>query len=211
MGTEAEIGRGEVEVVDTAIVATLLARLRDRATGVADFRQAAHQLGAQLASHVAGHLPRRETMVTSPLGEAPAVQITPPAVAVVLRAGLGLLPGVLDVFPSAPVGMIGLARDERTLLATQYYRNLPDLQGRDLLVLEPMLATGGSASNALALLPGARRRILVGVVASPTAIERIHRDHPKVDIVVAAVDPELDDNGWIVPGLGDFGDRLWGT
>lgn len=201
----------EVRLLEGVVAGSLLATLRNRDTDVADFRRAAQGLGAHLAAAAADHLGAQKTTVQSPLGEADAVALTRPVIVPVLRAGLGLLPGVLEVFTDAVVGMIGLARNETTLVADQYYRNVPPLDGRDLLVLEPMLATGGSASDALALLPDARSSTVLAVVATPAAIDRLANDHPDVTILVAAVDPGLNDRGWIVPGLGDFGDRLWGT
>jgi len=190
---------------------TALARLRDAATGMAAFRAAATSVGSLLAAHCAALLPHVPGEVQTPLGPAPTSTM-PAVVAVpVLRAGLGLLSGVLTVFPDAAIGMIGLQRDEKTLQAQQYYRNVPPLAGHHLLVLEPMLATGGSATDALSLLPGAESVTVLSVVATPVALQRIHATHPHATIVTAAIDPGLDDNGFIVPGLGDFGDRLWGT
>lgn len=200
-----------VHVSTSAVAGALLARLRDERTGVRGFRSAAHELGSQLAREAADLLPHVETEVTSPLGTAPAVGLPKAVVVPVLRAGLGLLPGVLDVFGEATVGMVGLARDEQTLVAEQYYNNVPPLEGRHLLVLEPMLATGGSAADALALLHGAASRTVLSVVATRQAVDRILADHADVTIITAGIDPELNDQGWIVPGLGDFGDRLWGT
>ncbi len=200
-----------VEVVDTAVVAALLTRVRDEATGLAGFRAAAGRLGTHLAARAAERLPRVPVSVQTPLATTDGNRL-PDIVAVpVLRAGLGLLPGVLQVFPEAAVGMIGLARNEETHVAEQYYRNVPNLEGRHLLVLEPMLATGGSASDALALLGGALSTTVLSIVATRTAVDRITSTHPEVSILTAAIDPELDENAYIVPGLGDFGDRLWGT
>ncbi len=200
-----------VEVVTNAVVASLLTRVRDQDTGLAGFRAAAGRLGTHLASRAADRLPSVTTRVQTPLAETEGRRL-PGVVAVpVLRAGLGLLPGVLQVFPEAAVGMIGLARNEETYVAEQYYRNVPDLEGQHLLVLEPMLATGGSASDALALLSGAISTTVLSIVATQVAVDRIMSTHPHVSILTAAIDPELDDNAYIVPGLGDFGDRLWGT
>lgn len=200
-----------VEVIDSPVVAALLATVRDERTGLAGFRTAAAQLGTHLGAAAAARLPRTTTTVTTPLAEAPATRLPDVVVVPVLRAGLGLLPGVLEVFPSAAVGMIGLARNEQTLIAEQYYRNVPKLEGRHLLVLEPMLATGGSASDALQLLGGALTTTVLSIVGTEVAVERISQRHEDVTILTAAVDPELNDVGYIVPGLGDFGDRLWGT
>lgn len=200
-----------VHVLDNAISGALLTRLRDRDTGTAAFRAAARELGSQLATRAADLLDHHVGTVQTPLGPAASVEVSHPVVVPVLRAGLGLLPGVLDVFSESVVGMIGMARNEETLVAEQYYRNVPNLAGQDVLVLEPMLATGGSAADALNLLPGARSRLLLSVVATQAAIDRIVAAHPDVTVLTGAIDPSLNELGWIVPGLGDFGDRLWGT
>lgn len=204
----------EVTVVDHPAASTALATLRSTATAPAAFRQAARQLGSHLATAAIAAVPTRDRTVTTPLGEAAAPATAHEIVAIpVLRAGLGLLTGVLDVV-DARVGMIGLARDHDTHEPSQYYRNVPDLTDRWAFVLEPMLATGGSAAAAIEELGAddAAGVTLLSVVATDEALERIADALPADGrIVVAAVDPVLDDNAYIVPGLGDFGDRLFGT
>lgn len=204
----------DVRVLSDAAAAFHLARLRDVETGPADFQRHARLLGGLLALEAIRDLPTTSSTVMSPLGPAPTVVPAHPVVAVpVLRAGLGLLPGLQDLLPFASVGMVGLERDVDTLQPTEYYRKLPPLEDAWVLLLEPMLATGGSAAQAVRGLAdmGAHTIVVLSVVATQVAADRIVDDHADVRIVTAALDPELDDNAYIVPGLGDFGDRLFGT
>ena len=201
-------------IVDDALAGLRLSALRDAATPPTAFRAHARALGALLAREALRDLPAREVEVQGPLG--PATGRVPAAgvVAVpVLRAGLGLLPGVHDLVPDASVGMIGLERDEETLLARRYYCNVPPVDGAWVLLLEPMLATGGSAADALDQFEFTRAAAVsvLAVVATQQAIDHLDTRHPDVDVVTAAVDPELDGQGFIVPGLGDFGDRVHAT
>jgi uracil phosphoribosyltransferase len=203
-----------VHVLDDAVSGVHLGRLRDVTTAPPAFRAHAHALGALLAVTALHDVPAASTQVNTPLASAPATQPAVPVAAIpVLRAGLGLLSGVLEVVPSAVVGMIGLERDPTTLEPREYYVKLPDLAGTWALVLEPMLATGGSAATAARYLhdAGAQHVIVCSVVATEQACTAIHAKVPGAGIVTAALDPSLDDNGYIVPGLGDFGDRLFGT
>ncbi len=203
-----------VTVLDDPIAGTQLASLRDATTSPEHFRHHAQRLGAMLALRAVSDLPGTTTTVQTPLSPAPAIVPGRTIVAVpVLRAGLGLLPGVHDVLPTALVGMIGLERDAETLQARRYYFKVPPLDGAWVLVLEPMLATGGSASDAVKALDaeGAEHVTVLSVVATQPGIDRILRENPGVRIVTAGIDPELNSDGYIVPGLGDFGDRLFGT
>jgi uracil phosphoribosyltransferase len=203
-----------VPLDDDPVVGAALAALRDATTPPDAFRAHARRLGAMLTSRAVADLPGRAGSVRTPLGDAPAVTPGVAVVAVpVLRAGLGLLPGVHDVLPDAPVGMIGLERDATTLAARCYYLKVPPLAGARVLVLEPMLATGGSAADAvMALLAeGADEVHVLSVVATATAIDRVLATHPSTRVITAAIDPGLDARGYIVPGLGDFGDRLFAT
>ena len=205
----------DVQVLDDDPAAGLqLAALRDARTSPEHFRLHATRLGSILTLRAIGGLAARTGTVGTPLGSAPTIEPAVPVVAVpVLRAGLGLLAGVHAVLPTALVGMIGLERDAETLQASRYYFKVPPLDGALVLVLEPMLATGGSASDAVRALDagGAAQVVVVSVVATGLGIARVLDDNPGVRIVTAAVDPELDERGYIVPGLGDFGDRLFGT
>ena len=205
----------DVTVVDHPAAALQLAALRDARTGPDAFRAAARRLGVHLATAALQDVPLVDREVTTPLTTTTARVPEHPVVAIpVLRAGLGLLDGVAEAVPNLQVGMIGLARDEDTKEPTQYYRNVPDLSGCTVLLLKPMLATGGSAAAAVAQLEaeGAVSVQVLSVVATEGAIARIDAARPGgVRVVVGAVDPELDQNAYIVPGLGDFGDRLFGT
>jgi uracil phosphoribosyltransferase len=199
---------------DDPIAGVQLASLREASTSPEHFRHHARRLGSMLALRAVQDLPSEVGTVQSPLGPAPSIGPGRTIVAVpVLRAGLGLLSGVHDVLPTALVGMIGLERDAATLQARRYYFKVPPLDGAWVLVLEPMLATGGSASDAVKALDaeGAEQVTVLSVTATQQGIDRILSENPGVRIVTAAIDPELDDNGYIVPGLGDFGDRLFGT
>ncbi len=205
----------DVRILHSLPAAVHLAALRDKDTHTDQFQRHARVLGALLAVDAIHDMPTEPNEVTTPLGTtAPSRRPAQPVVAVpVLRAGLGLLPGVQDVLPFVSVGMVGLERHEDTHEPTEYYRKLPDLDGAWILMLEPMLATGGSAAAAIEALgdAGAAKCVLLSVVATGVAIDRITTAHPDVRIVTGAIDPELDENAYIVPGLGDFGDRLFGT
>jgi len=159
-------------------------------------------------------LPVRHGKVRTPLAEADAIELDAEVVAIpVLRAGLGLLAPVLELLPRVSVGYIGLERDEETAVARIYYNKLPGLQGKVPLLLDPMLATGGSAAQALDLIKeaGGRDTRMVCIVAAPEGVKVLQERHPEVDVYTAALDERLNDRAYIVPGLGDFGDRLFGT
>lgn len=204
----------DVRVLSDAASGVHLAKLRDQSTLPTDFQRHARLLGGLLALDAVHDIPITTGKVTTPLTQAPTREPDHPIVAVpVLRAGLGLLPGLQDLFPTATVGMVGLERNAETLAPSEYYRKLPPLDDAWVLLLEPMLATGGSAAAAATALSGegAAKLAILSVVATQVAIDRIDGEVDGVRIVTAAIDPELDANGYIVPGLGDFGDRLYGT
>ena len=203
-------------IVDHPLVQHKLGLLRDRDTTTRDFRLLAGELAAFLCYEATRGLELEPTQVQTPLELAPARRVSGKKLGVVavLRAGVGMLDAVLDLIPVARVGFVGLYRDERTLMPVEYYCKLPgDLAERDVIVLDPMLATGGSASAAIRLCKeqGARRVTMVALVAVPVGVARLQADHPDVEVVVAALDRELNDQGFILPGLGDAGDRLYGT
>ena len=203
-----------VRIVDHPLAQHLLRELRDADTQPAAFRTAARKLATALMLEATADLPLKEQSVRTPLEEAEGRQLERPIVLVpILRAGLGLLEGTLDFFPEVRVGYIGLERDEATFRATEYYSKLPRLDDASVFVLDPMLATGGSAVAALDAVKraGASWARMVCVVAAPEGVELLERNHPDVDVYTAAVDRELNDSAFILPGLGDFGDRLFGT
>jgi uracil phosphoribosyltransferase len=193
-----------------------LSYLRDRETPTVHFRKLVNELTLLLVYEATKDFPTEPVEIETPLEAMTAERISGKKVAVcpVLRAGVGMLDGVLSLISSARVGFIGLYRDEETLQPVEYYVKLPeDLSERDAIVLDPMLATGNSSSAAVAAVKdaGARSVTLVSVVAAPEGIERLHGEHPDVHVVCAAIDRGLNERGFIVPGLGDAGDRLYGT
>ena len=202
-------------VVDHPIVQEALAALRRPTTDAAAFRRNATRLTVALAVEATRLLPTHEVIVETPLGRAPARLVDGEIVIVpVLRAGLSMLDPLLELLPGARVGYIGLERDEHTAVASSYYTKLPDQVGTaHVLVVDPMLATGGSAVAALDLLArvGAPHTVLLSIVATATGIASVESTHPGTAIFTAAVDPTLNAQKFIVPGLGDFGDRLYGT
>ena len=206
----------QLVVIDHPLVQHKLALLRDVETNTKDFRHLMGELAAFLCYEATRDLELEEFQVQTPLEETPARRVSGKKLGVVavLRAGLGMLDAVLDLIPVARVGFVGVYRNEETLQPVEYYCKLPsDLAERDVLVLDPMLATGGSSSAALELCKqrGAVRISLLCVVAAPAGIDRVAADHPDVTVYAACVDRELNDVGYILPGLGDAGDRLFGT
>jgi uracil phosphoribosyltransferase len=202
--------------VDHPLVRHKLSYLRDKRTSTGDFRRLVHELTALVTYEATKDLPTETVRVETPLEWTEVERISGKKVAVcpVLRAGVGMLDGFLELVSGARVGFIGLFRDEATLEPIEYYVKLPsDLGVRDAIVLDPMLATGNSSSAAVESVKraGARSVRLICLVAAPEGIERLHRDHPDVPVYCAAVDRQLNERGYIVPGLGDAGDRLYGT
>jgi len=188
--------------------------LRDATTEPEEFRTLARNVITMLLYEATADLPVRHGKVRTPLADADSIELDSEVVAIpVLRAGLGLLSPVLELLPRVSVGYIGLERDEQTAVARIYYNKLPRLQGKVPLLLDPMLATGGSAAQALDLIKeaGGRDTRMVCIVAAPEGVEVLRDRHPEVDVYTAALDSHLNDKAYIVPGLGDFGDRLFGT
>jgi uracil phosphoribosyltransferase len=204
-----------VHVVDHPLVHDALAALRNKHTGPQEFRRAATRISVLLAAEAMRDVSTTTIVVDTPLGPAQGSAIQPAIVVVpVLRAGLGMLDAVLELVPAARVGHIGLQRDEITAVASQYYSKLPaGLDEAYVIMIDPMLATGGSAVAALDLLrrAGARSIRIICIVAAPEGIALVERHHPDVTIYTPAVDHGLNEHKYIVPGLGDFGDRLYGT
>lgn len=204
-----------LHVVGHPAVADRLARLRDRDTPTPVFRTLIEELGTFLAYEATRSLPLHDERVTTPIIETTARRIaTRPVVAPVLRAGLGLLPGFLGVIDDAVVAHLGFYRDPQSLQPVPYYANVPpQLEDRHVFVLDPMLATGNSAAAAIDALVerGARHVSFVCVIAAPEGVAHLQSVHPNVPIVTAAVDTGLNDHAYIVPGLGDAGDRMFGS
>jgi uracil phosphoribosyltransferase len=207
---------GRVTHVTHPLVQHKLSYLRDKDTPTVHFRKLVEEVTLLLTYEATKEFPTEDVEIETPLETAPFPRIAGKKVAVtpVLRAGVGMLDGVLSLISSARVGFIGMYRDEETLQPVQYFVKLPaDMNDRDAIVLDPMLATGNSTTAAVETLKrgGATSIRLIALIAAPEGIARIHRDHPDVSIVVAAVDRQLNEKGYIVPGLGDAGDRLYGT
>jgi uracil phosphoribosyltransferase len=204
-----------VRLVEHPLVQDILLKLRDAKTDPEQFRQLAGRISVLLAAEALRDVPTIGHTVATPLGPATGRRVSIDVVLVpVLRAGLGMLPGMLELVPAARVGHIGLQRDEVTAQASRYYSKLPPrLEDSYVLMIDPMLATGGSAVAALELLcgAGARHIRLVCIVAAPEGIAAVEKAYPEVPIYTPVVDERLNAHKFIVPGLGDFGDRLYGT
>ena len=204
-----------LHVVDGPLSRHKLAVLRDERTRTPEFRQAMKELALIMVAEATGNMPTKQVGINTPLTETEVEEISGPVCLVpVLRAGLGMLDGALALLPTATVGFMGLQRDEETAQPVEYYVNLPrNLDEYLVLVLDPMLATGGSLSATVDKLKeeGATWISCLHAVAAVPGVERVTREHPDVTFYTAAVDPELDERSFIVPGLGDAGDRLYGT
>jgi len=212
----AAVTTGRVTEVKHPLVQHKLSYLRDKDTPTVHFRKLANELTLLLTYEATNDFPTETVEIETPLERMPAQRISGKKVAVcpVLRAGMGMLDGFLSLVSGARVGFIGLYRDEETLEPVEYYVKLPaDLERRDAIVLDPMLATGNSSAAAVSTVKdaGAQSVTLVCLVAAPEGIEHLHSLHPDVHIVCAAIDRGLNERGFIVPGLGDAGDRLYGT
>jgi len=203
-------------VLDHPMIQHKLTYIRSEKTGSKEFRELVEEVAMLMTYEVTRDLPLEDIEIQTPVSKANCKIISGRKVGFVpiLRAGLGMVGGMLKLIPAAKVGHIGLYRDPDTLEPVEYYCKLPtDLTERDLIVIDPMLATGGSASAGIKFLKdrGVKNIKLMCLIAAPEGVERVQSDHPDVDIYVAAVDEKLNDHGYIVPGLGDAGDRLYGT
>ena len=207
---------GKVHVFDHPLIQHKVTLMRQKDTGTKDFRQLLEEISMLMVYEVTRDLPTEEIEIETPICKTKARILSGKKVGIVpiLRAGLGMVDAVATLIPNVKIGHIGLYRDPETLQPVEYYCKLPaDSEQRELLVLDPMLATGGSASAAITFLKqrGCHNIRLVNLIAAPEGVERIQKDHPDVDIYVASMDEKLNDHGYIVPGLGDAGDRLFGT
>ena len=205
-----------VHLLDHPLLQHKLSILRDENTSVKDFREIVSEVATLMCYEATRDLPLKEVEVQTPVAKAVTHQISGKKLAIVpiLRAGLGMVDGILTLIPGAKVGHIGLFRDPETLEPVKYYCKMPtDIAQRDVIVLDPMLATGGSASAAITFLKeyGVSHIKLMNILAAPEGVARVRADHPDVEIYIAALDEKLNDHGYIVPGLGDAGDLIFGT
>lgn len=206
----------KVVVMDHPLIQHKITYLRDKNTGSKEFRELLNEISMLMAYEVTRDLPLTEVEIETPICKAKSYVLAGKKLGVVpiLRAGLGMIDGILELVPHARVGHIGLYRDPKTLEPVEYYCKLPsDVTERDLIVVDPMLATGGSSTAAIQFLKdrGCTSIKLVCLIGAPEGIQAVQKAHPDVDIYIAAVDEGLDEHCYIVPGLGDAGDRLFGT
>lgn len=205
----------QVHVVNHPLIKEKMTHLRDKKTAPRNFRRLLDEITQLLLFEVTRDLPIREVPVTTPLAETTGYELAISGITVVpiLRAGLGFLDAVLDLVPEARVGHIGLTRDEETLQPIKYYCKIPKDKDAEIILIDPMLATGGSAAAALTMLKedGYKHFRFMCLVAAPEGVELVNKLHPDVPIYTAALDDHLNEHGYIVPGLGDAGDRVFGT
>ena len=207
---------GKIFVMDHPLIQHKLSLIRDKNTGSKEFRELVNEVAMLMAYEATRDLPLTEAEVETPICPCKTKVLAGKKIGVVpiLRAGLGMLDGVLRLIPAARVGHIGLYRDPNTLEPVKYYFKMPpDIQERDAIIVDPMLATGGSAAAAAMFLKevGVKHIKLMSIIGAPEGVERMQTEHPDVDIYVAGMDEKLNDHGYIVPGLGDAGDRIFGT
>ncbi|MGE9914379.1 uracil phosphoribosyltransferase [Megasphaera elsdenii] len=204
-----------VQVMDHPLIQHKVTLMRKKETGSKDFRNLLEEITMLMGYEITRDLPLEDVEIETPVAKMIGKQISGKKLGIVpvLRAGLGMVQGMLNLIPTAKVGHIGLYRDPQTLEPVEYYCKLPDVEDRDFIIVDPMLATGGSASAAITLLKekGIKNIKLMCLVAVPQGVQKVNADHPDVRIYVAALDDKLNDQGYIVPGLGDAGDRIFGT
>ncbi|MBQ9967142.1 MAG: uracil phosphoribosyltransferase [Oscillospiraceae bacterium] len=205
-----------VHVLDHPLLQHKLSILRNKDTGVKEFREVVGEIAALMCYEATRNLPTEEITIETPIAPAKVRVLAGKKLAIVpiLRAGLGMVDAMVDLVPSAKIGHIGLFRDPETHEPVKYYCKMPpDIADRQVFIVDPMLATGGSASDAITFIKeyGCRNITLMNILAAPEGIAKVQTDHPDVDIFVAAVDEKLNDHAYIVPGLGDAGDRIFGT
>ncbi len=206
----------KVHIMDHPLIQHKTALIRDKNTGSKDFRELVEEIAMLMAYEVTRDFPLKDVEIETPMQKATFKMMEGKNVAIIpiLRAGLGMVNGMLNIMPAAKVGHIGLYRDPETLKPVDYYCKLPvDIEEREAIIVDPMLATGGSANEAIAILKRANAKNikLVCLIAAPEGIKTIQDEHPDIDLFVAAVDDKLNDHCYILPGLGDAGDRLFGT
>ena len=206
----------KVCVFDHPLIQHKLSILREKSTSVKEFRELISEIAMLMCYEATRDLPLEEVEIETPVAKAKVKRISGKKLAIVpiLRAGLGMVDGMVSMMPNAKVGHIGLFRDPETLEPVKYYYKMPpDIEERDVIVVDPILATGGSASAAIQFLKddGVKHIKLMCIIGAPEGVQRMQEDHPDVDIFVAALDERLNEHGYIVPGLGDAGDRIFGT
>ena len=206
----------KVCVFDHPLIQHKLSILREKSTSVKEFRELISEIAMLMCYEATRDLPLEEIEIETPVAQATVKHIAGKKLAIVpiLRAGLGMVDGMVSMMPNVKVGHIGLFRDPETLEPVKYYFKMPpDIEERDVIVVDPMLATGGSASAAIQFLKddGVKHIKLMCIIGAPEGVKRMQEDHPDVDIFVAALDDHLNEHGYIVPGLGDAGDRIFGT
>ena len=206
----------KVTVMDHPLIAHKLTLMRDKNTGSKDFRELLTEISMLMGYEITRDMQLEEVEIETPVTKTKSnvIQGKKLGIVPILRAGLGMVDGLMSLIPAAKIGHVGLYRDPETLLPVEYYCKLPqDIEEREMIIVDPMLATGGSAVAAIDVLKarGASNIKLVNLVAAPEGIAEVHKYHPEIEIYVAAVDEKLNDHGCIVPGLGDAGDRLYGT
>ena len=207
---------GTVHIIDHPLITHKLSIMRNKKTGSKDFRELLGEIAMLMGYELTRDLPLEDVTIETPITKMKAKMISGKKLAIVpiLRAGLGMVDGLLELVPVAKVGHIGLYRDPETHNPVEYYCKLPnDIEDRIVILVDPMLATGGSACDALAMLKkhGCRNIRFMALVGAPEGVKRVQEEHPDVDIFIAALDEYLNDHAYIVPGLGDAGDRIFGT
>ncbi|ASK62078.1 uracil phosphoribosyltransferase [Virgibacillus phasianinus] len=207
---------GKVLVLDHPLIQHKLTYIRDKNTGTKEFRELVDEVAMLMAFEITRDLPLLDKTIDTPVMEANTKVLAGKKIGLIpiLRAGLGMLDGMLKLIPAARVGHVGLYRDPETLKTVEYFVKLPlDINERELIVIDPMLATGGSACDAIQALKkrGAKQIRFMCLIAAPEGVEKLKEEHPDVDIYIAALDEKLDEHAYIIPGLGDAGDRLYGT
>ncbi len=207
----------KVNVIDHPLIQHKLTMMRKKETGTKDFRELLEEISMLMTYEITRDFPLKDVEIETPVAKCVGKELADTrkvCVVPILRAGLGLQSGVVNMIPAAKIGHIGLYRDPETLKPVEYYCKMPsDIAERTMLVVDPMLATGGSAAAAITMLKekGAKKLILMCLVAAPEGVKVINDEHPDVPVYVASVDEKLNEHGYIVPGLGDAGDRIFGT
>lgn len=206
----------EVHILDHPLIQHKVSILRDKNTGVKEFREVVGEIAALMCYEATRDLPLEDVTIETPIATGTFKRLSGKKLAIVpiLRAGLGMVDTIIDLIPSAKVGHIGLYRDPETHTPVEYYCKMPpDISEREVLIVDPMLATGGSASAAITFLKGygCKNIKLMNIIGCPEGIKAVTEEHPDVELYVAAVDEKLNENKYIVPGLGDAGDRIFGT